>query len=1506
MDIPRKLKDKFQELDLSTFGAMKETEFRPGYNLIGLKYLRDKSGHERNLRELYRGRPAYELLQNADDAHARNVAFILAADGLVFAHDGDWFTVENFRSLADGWSDKNPNECIGHKGLGFRSVLDITPSPYLVKVDRHRFFAVKFTWALNNGHIQEAFNRDGSLRDHYLQWTKYGQLACPVMAIPGAAKKHALGGASTILDRLVRRECGSDFTTMFWFPAHDPDIEQKVLRELAPTPMTAGAAGRSALLGFVEAEVSTLLPFLASVRSVRLYEGSTIVGTASLRATSKERNEGEIATQIEVGGKSASQSFFQIRHHFDIPTEVKKLPDTPKAVQAMEKAEIVLSVRLENGRPACDEKGRFHVYFPTGEQTGLGCFIHGDFFVKPDRTRLMEGKYNEWLLGKAAKKAANDLLTQLLRRYKPADAFAALSPTRSTATWACQTLVSAFSRELAARREPFVPGRQGLLAAHEVAVPPEVDSDGFWDKHFGDNLGEVMPNRKSFLAPEHDNRNTRAFLRLAELHPIDYDLAVDFIEAAGAKTQNAQWWYDCFAFIAQHPKLSQMTRENFGGRRLVPTEDSGIIEVPTRAGRVVCLPPATEVDLVHVPDCFSSVFVFLDPALAQILRDEQKSAVSSWVLDRFRIARFEATELLPRAVRAVAPKLFSGELAMSGSSLEEAWTFLLRMTKSSRGIKVQSFWRDIGRFPVPVGAIQTCAGDVRQNALAPAFLAYWPESYADEKACLRGVDAIRRLDEQFLTRLVDDFGIPFEEWRAFLAEVGVSEGPKLLTYSRLAVGGEDVQLSPDGPDALAQYAFSGDRQRDENAAVAQILRRGQLWASVLKAVKDCDHDATKVLRTLNLLEGLDECVEMANREYEQKDEHWKERLANLVLEIPIDSVEAVEPDSVHCRGGGVGGHTLAAGSCVRRQLANVPWLPSSLGPASGSTCFVRQSTRRFISSGRSDEELGDLILPYVVADGLNGAARLERLGVRVLEDAASAEPDVLLRALHVLGERLSSEWGRDEILDVRARWRLVRGAIQEAYRRLNQAEDTFHIPTSMKWAVRSKEGPTFRFMPLYYAEPGSAVEQAFLEVLPLLDTDRAYRKLFDAAGIVGLEPGETVEEHFLGESGSQDLVPLRDEIVESLCPYLLAVLSAKGEQPKHCELVVRRLKEWFDVKSNPTLEVCFSFEADRRQQSTVRFPYFYLQSKLVKRDGAIQVRHYTLYVAGEPPKSLFALDADALGDRISPIFLDGMSNELAGLFPRILSRFKYARGERKEMEEFMHRHLGISAEAMDMARALITGQVDILPPAPPPPPVQAPKSDTASTWTDSDVADTKKKFEDTFKDAASSFSNALMSAHSRGGSGPAGGGGGKGSQGQGAGLQFDEPTSEQQRRGKNGEQEIKRRLEMPGGWAGMILVADRTQERCGYDFLCKKGDREVKLEVKTFLLNGRVIVTTDELHEAAASGDGYILLGVLDDGGPANEWNTRLVPDPFRALVKKGKLAIRTKLEALASDVFDL
>src|SRR4051794_2460330 len=110
MEIPESLRSAHVVLNRETFRETREQWLRPSSDLTGLKLLREKAGRERDLRELYRNRAPYELLQNADDAGAKHAAFILTSSGLVFAHDGAWFSVQNFRSLADGCSDKDPQQ----------------------------------------------------------------------------------------------------------------------------------------------------------------------------------------------------------------------------------------------------------------------------------------------------------------------------------------------------------------------------------------------------------------------------------------------------------------------------------------------------------------------------------------------------------------------------------------------------------------------------------------------------------------------------------------------------------------------------------------------------------------------------------------------------------------------------------------------------------------------------------------------------------------------------------------------------------------------------------------------------------------------------------------------------------------------------------------------------------------------------------------------------------------------------------------------------------------------------------------------------------------------------------------------------------------------------------------------------------------------------------------------------------------------------------------------------
>ena len=89
----------------------------------------------------YRGRAVLELLQNAHDVlghvgndDRRQVSFVLNSTSeqpeLLIANSGRPFRREDFRGICElAQSPKDPNESVGNKGLGFRSVLELTTRP---------------------------------------------------------------------------------------------------------------------------------------------------------------------------------------------------------------------------------------------------------------------------------------------------------------------------------------------------------------------------------------------------------------------------------------------------------------------------------------------------------------------------------------------------------------------------------------------------------------------------------------------------------------------------------------------------------------------------------------------------------------------------------------------------------------------------------------------------------------------------------------------------------------------------------------------------------------------------------------------------------------------------------------------------------------------------------------------------------------------------------------------------------------------------------------------------------------------------------------------------------------------------------------------------------------------------------------------------------------------------------------------------------------------------------
>jgi hypothetical protein len=1492
-------------LDAGQFENIKVKQFRPGYSLTDLKYLRDKAGNERNLRESYRGRAPYELLQNADDAKAKTVAYILCSEGMAFVHDGNWFTTENFISLADGWSDKNPNECIGHKGLGFRSVLDITPSPYLVWMNEKTFFAVKFTWALNNGHFNEVLERDPSIKGQVEAWKKSGQLIVPIMCIPGQARKANLGKGATLFDRLLRGGYKQRFTTMFWFPANDRDIDPKTLADLKPMPVTANSDEQTKLQNYISDEVSVLLPFLKNVKSVYLYVDETML-TSVTKAYDDKKVQEKLTIVCEKNQHKKELSFFQMSFRTSVPPEISRDKATPRALENMKEVGITVSVRLNEDQPVSMSESKFHVYFPTKEQTGMGFIVHGDFFVKPDRTEIMAGNYNEWLLGFAARKIANEYMNALLKNYDAKHVFGALAPVFKGGKIA-EIFRNKFSDALRKRKVMFLPYRSGQGNGETVILPPDIDESGFWENHF-DGVSISCGNRKHFISPAVDDRLTRKFFELAGVETMKPVQIIDLIEAISDQDKSPEWWYRVFDFMAHDKEISVLGSAQFKGRRLIPSFGKQVLKVGEDGGVIISFPPVAEHKSITVPPCFEEILTFLDNDLSVIIKSGD-DLTRKWIVESLSITNFEANELIPKAIRGIVKYIYSGEKAIAPKELVTIWSFIKTITEISRTqISYEKYWYEIGRFPLPV-TFDDKAGKLDPATLAPAFLMYSSESFAMEESCLSGIDGIRRVDELFLKQLALASESSVDDCKEFLKRAGVSGIPKILTYKRF-VQEEEIPFTDMGPRGLSRMAFTGERQLDENYAVVLSLQADGIWEEYVgQQGLGCGHDSQKVLHSLTVIEGLKPCCEMAVREFEEENNNWGARLWLLIRGMKVNG--DVSSDSVYCKGG-KGGHDIPIKNYLEFQRETIRWLPSSIGPANGTECFVRWSGNPgIISLGKSTENLGDMLLPSVVVPSYEDAMKLQGFGVESLDNIEQANIATLLRALREIGKKLSSDWGRQHILDERGRWRLVRGAIQEIYRRLNQDKYLSDIANDIFVAVKTVDGINFQAPPIYYAKPGSAIERAFLGKLSLIDVDRHLKELFSTFKVVSLMGEGAVKEELLSQDACAPCVRIRDTIINELAPYLLAAVVDKGE--KETDRIIKRLKERFEVVTSESLMVSVFLTEDPTMGDTIHFRNFYLNRRTVQLTSAIEEYHFTLYVEGPNSLSFADIDADALGEVLSHVFTDRVTDEILGFFPRITSRFQKAMkvADPSFMEDYLHLQLGISRETQSAAKSMFQGDYVVPSRVIPPPPKAVhiefkPAADAGATNENMDALFDKHQNELNKKAEKMLEGLGQKQFGSEGGGGKDGGKDrGKKAGGGGGGLAA-KVSFDQKQRGLRGEEEFKRRLSTKGGWEGFELSKDTRNDGCGYDFLCNKGGETVKVEIKTFTEKGYISVTNLELIEAFKSGLSYYLIGIMDTGGPEFEWRSFILRAPADHLLRLGTFEIETRLQLGAEEFLGL
>jgi hypothetical protein len=428
-----------------------------------------------------RGRLTFELLQNADDAmdeagFAERIRFRLTDDALEVANSGRALTQDDVAGLCGtGASSKTRTvgrrrASIGHKGMGFKSVLEITERPEVVS----ETIGFRLDAALSQPVINAAMIRIDVAAPRRV----------PTMRLPWP-----LDVEPSSWEQL--RSAG--FRVLFRFPLRASlTTEQRVLlaRRLLDLPVT------------------TIL-FLKHLDDVEVDVRTKAVSGHFRWHVSRERRNPEGWTQVpgfeetgvyrvrvrSVDGSDSDHTFL-VAHDADVEIGEHRSGLDTATGDEVDLTEVSVAVPWPVGTRMPEGWAKFHVFLPTGEVSPYPMLVNGAFRTDISRQEIRvgddEADYNRFLLGSAARTFRALLLPALLEEATPAEkVLGLLDRTRSSgsraAGSAAATLHGAFRQALA--DVPIVPGEGGLLLPFsETVVPPATASPGI-----GPAFRDVLP-----------------------------------------------------------------------------------------------------------------------------------------------------------------------------------------------------------------------------------------------------------------------------------------------------------------------------------------------------------------------------------------------------------------------------------------------------------------------------------------------------------------------------------------------------------------------------------------------------------------------------------------------------------------------------------------------------------------------------------------------------------------------------------------------------------------------------------------------------------------------------------------------------------------------------------------------------------------------------------------------------------------------------------------------------
>ncbi|WP_370018421.1 sacsin N-terminal ATP-binding-like domain-containing protein [Planotetraspora sp. GP83] len=744
----------------------------------------------------YRGRSLLELLQNAHDAHAGDrhegrVHIVLdETEGeygtLYVANGGTPFTWERVMAICKfAMSEKTVGDGIGNKGVGFRSVLELTTAPEIFSAQpgesaERPLSGYRFRFATPDDLLN--LLGDEQLAAKAAAEMPPFQVPFPISYLPEECAALAVDGYVTVIRLPLKSQNALDDATRLWTELATADV---------PVLLFLNRLERLALERRTDSDESQHVVLTRQERAADIAGlGPECGGEHLPTVTFAEVDLGALGQFLVARGRIPDT---KLRETVDLAVSLGDLDESWQDWTEPAVIEIALPLQ-EDSRAQWEGQGRIYTFLPLGDdvRAPLRGHLNAPFFTKVDRTALdRQHQLNAMLLNATAETC----LVAADRLKRGADA-----QFRRTAV----DLVNWDPTEDSVRLLSEAARRVHNREFRHIALVPVLGKEPpgfFWDTPASAVLWPrrdtkvltIEAARRAGIRVADPGVGTARLDRLnrlcglfgASLTPTDEDLA-DQVERMVAALQPPrdheplELWNDLYIDIF---RLFERRRvEVLRGRRLLLADDGRLrhfngqhqseADSSGRRHEAFFQPtPAAQAGLngIHIPRALRKRLFYVHQGLrwSNELGQPNRQDAHAFLVRLGLVRQFDIQELLQH-VRDALRESSSQDLH------RQSLKFVFQLYRSRQGTSLPV--KDLGlHVPTRSGTLLSAADAV--------FGAGWRDTNGDDLAAVveEGRDAssdLKALEVRFVASS-EEFtrqGGTQEEWRVFLSALGVTDG----------------------------------------------------------------------------------------------------------------------------------------------------------------------------------------------------------------------------------------------------------------------------------------------------------------------------------------------------------------------------------------------------------------------------------------------------------------------------------------------------------------------------------------------------------------------------------------------------------------------------------------------------------------------------------------------------------------------------------------------------------